>query len=86
MLVLPPGGAWSRVVERSVMKLPQFWFEPSANLLLEVPGLTAAGAAAAAEAFCLVASRRGAAAAGAGAAGLGAAALGAGARLGAGAS
>eukprot|EP00632_Arachnochrysis_sp_CCMP2950_P007159 CAMPEP_0185706714 /NCGR_PEP_ID=MMETSP1164-20130828/22370_1 /TAXON_ID=1104430 /ORGANISM="Chrysoreinhardia sp, Strain CCMP2950" /LENGTH=154 /DNA_ID=CAMNT_0028374127 /DNA_START=224 /DNA_END=685 /DNA_ORIENTATION=+ len=31
----PPGGAWSRVVERSVMTLPQFWFAPLANALLE---------------------------------------------------
>ena len=26
----PPGGAWMRVVERSVMTLPQFWFAPDA--------------------------------------------------------
>ena len=27
---LPPGGMWTRVVERSVITLPQFWFEPVA--------------------------------------------------------
>ena len=31
----PPGGAWRRVDERSVMTLPQFWFAPLAYALLE---------------------------------------------------
>ena len=29
----PPGGAWSRVVERSVSTLPVFWLAPFANAL-----------------------------------------------------
>ena len=33
MLLWPPGGAWSRVVGRSVMTLPQFWSEPLAKAL-----------------------------------------------------
>lgn len=32
---LPPGGAWSLVELRPVMKLPQFWLDPVANLLEE---------------------------------------------------
>jgi len=31
----PPGGAWMRVVGRSVMPLPQFWSDPFAKALLE---------------------------------------------------
>ena len=30
---VPPGGAWRRVVGRSVMTLPQFWSEPLAKAL-----------------------------------------------------
>ena len=33
MLLWPPGGAWRRVVGRSVMTLPQFWSEPLAKAL-----------------------------------------------------
>ena len=33
--LLPPGGAWTRVVGLSVIKLPQFWLLPVANLLEE---------------------------------------------------
>jgi hypothetical protein len=33
----PPGGAWRRVLDRSVITLPQFWLLPFENLLLEVP-------------------------------------------------
>ena len=33
--VWPPGGACRRVVERSVMTLPQFWLEPFAKALLK---------------------------------------------------
>ena len=32
---LPPGGAWSLVELRPVMKLPEFWLDPVANLLAE---------------------------------------------------
>mmetsp|Transcript_16053 Transcript_16053/g.45419 ORF Transcript_16053/g.45419 Transcript_16053/m.45419 type:complete len:208 (+) Transcript_16053:506-1129(+) len=35
MLLLPPGAACRRVVERSEMKFPAFMFEPLANLLLD---------------------------------------------------
>jgi hypothetical protein len=35
----PPGGAWMRVVGRSVMPLPQFWSDPLANALDDWPRL-----------------------------------------------
>ena len=44
---LPPGGAWMRVEDRSVMTFPAFWFEPVANLFEDVPRVvfcTGAGA------------------------------------------
>lgn len=31
MLVFPPGGPWTRVEERPVIKFPAFWFDPVAN-------------------------------------------------------
>ena len=34
-VVLPPGGAWMRVVERPVMTLPLFWFVPLAYALAD---------------------------------------------------
>ena len=34
--VRPPGGAWRRVVERSVITLPQFWLLPLAKWFEEV--------------------------------------------------
>ena len=36
-LLLPPGGARTREVGLSVMKLPQFWFVPDANAFALVP-------------------------------------------------
>jgi hypothetical protein len=35
--LLPPGGAWIRVDERSVITLPLFWFEPDAKAFDDVP-------------------------------------------------
>lgn len=37
MLERPPGALSTRLVGRSVMKLPQFWLAPEANTLAEVP-------------------------------------------------
>ncbi len=48
---MPPGGACTRVDDRPVMKLPEFWFELDANLLDDSTfGSAAAAAAGAAEA------------------------------------
>jgi len=38
----PPGGAWIRVEDRSVMTFPAFWFEPVAKRLDDVPRFVAA--------------------------------------------
>ena len=50
----PPGGACTRVDGRSVMTLPQFWFEPLENLFDETPRLAAAALGAALAAGMLV--------------------------------
>ena len=39
---LPPGGACTLVVGRSVMKFPQFWFDPLANRFEDTPLLAVA--------------------------------------------
>ena len=68
----PPGGAWSRVVERSVSTLPVFWLAPFAKALdpWRVFAPKARGRAGAAGASVSKASTRGR---GTGAAGTGAA-------------
>lgn len=56
----PPGGAWIRVVERSVITFPQFWLEPDEKALDDVPVFGAYDAAETVDAIGTAAARAGA--------------------------